>query len=88
MPLLAGAVWTAVLGTLGNAAILTVDLNGGVDYTDIQPAIDAAKDGDTVLVKPREYVITEPINFNRLHKADDPASPPVKNIVVKSEGGA
>jgi hypothetical protein len=69
------------------AATLTVDLNGGADYTDIQSAIDAAADGDTVLVKPGEYVITEPINFNRLHNPDDPASPPVKNIVVRSEGG-
>ena len=39
------------------AATLTVDLNGGADYTDIQSAIDAAKDGDTVLVKPGEYVV-------------------------------
>ena len=70
------------------AATLTVDLNGGADYTDIQAAIDAAADGDTVLVKPGEYVITEPIDFNRLHDPDNPASPPVKNIVVRSEGGA
>jgi hypothetical protein len=67
---------------------LVVDLGGGEDYADIQSAIDAAADGDTVLVKPGEYVITESINFNRLHNSDDPASPPVKNIVVKSEGGA
>jgi hypothetical protein len=33
------------------AAELIVDLNGGADYTDIQAAIDAARDGDTVLVK-------------------------------------
>ncbi len=46
-----------------------------------------AADGDTVLVKPGEYVITEPINFNRPHDPENPASPPVKNIVVKSEGG-
>jgi polygalacturonase len=32
-------------------------------FTAIQPAIDAAADGDTVLVKPGEYVITETINF-------------------------
>ena len=59
-------------------ATLTVDLNGGADYTDIQPAIDAAKDGDTVLVKPGEYLITDPINFNRLHKTDEPISPAVR----------
>ena len=71
-----------------SAATLTVDLNGGADYTELQSAIDAAADGDTVLVKPGEYVITEPINFNRLHDPANPASPPVKNIVVKSEGGS
>ena len=34
------------------AATLTVGLNGGVDCTDVQSAIDAADAGDTVLVKP------------------------------------
>ncbi len=42
---------------------ITVDLNGGGDFTKIQPAIDAAGDGDMVLVKPGEYAITEPITF-------------------------
>jgi hypothetical protein len=76
------------LPVLSHSATLTVDLNGGADYTDIQTAIDAAKDGDTVLVEPGEYVVMEPIDFNRLHDPDDPASPPVKNIGVRSEGGA
>jgi len=72
---------------IGTAVTLTVDLKGGADYTDIQSAIDAAADGDAVLVKPGEYVIAEPINFNRLHDPANPASPPVKNITLKSEGG-
>ena len=88
VPKIVVMVWMLVLAQEANAATLTVDLNGGADYTDIQAAIDAAKDGDTVLVKPGEYVITEPINFNRLHDPANPASPPVKNIVVKSEGEA
>src|SRR5512136_1557214 len=71
-----------------SAATLTVDSSGGADYAEIQPAIDAASDGDTVLVKPGEYVIAEPIDFNRLQDPDEPASPPVKDIVVRSEGGA
>ncbi len=78
-------VWVAKLAPVST---LVVDVNGSGQYSTIQPAIDAASDGDIVLVKPGEYVITEPINFNRLYNADDPASPPVKNIVVRSEGGA
>ena len=77
------------------AATLTVDIHGGADYADIQSAIDAAQAGDTVLVKPGEYVIAEPINFNRdrsllgrgARDPDDPLSPPVKNIIVRSEAG-
>ncbi len=36
-------------------ALPAQDLNGGWDFTEIQAAIDAAEDGDTVLVKPGEY---------------------------------
>ena len=56
--------------------VITVDLNGGGDYTEIQPAIDAAVDSDTVLVKPGQYLATEPITF--LGKA----------ITVRGERGA
>ena len=38
------------------AKTITVDLNGGGDFTEIQAAIDAAGDGDTVLVAAGEYV--------------------------------
>ena len=51
-------------------------MNGGTDYVEIQLAIDKAADGDTVLVKPGQYVITEPVTFKG------------KAILVKSEGGA
>ena len=81
----------AVLLAIGapcSAATIVVDLNGGGDFTEIQPAIDAARDGDTVLVRPGEYIITESINFNRLHDPDDPMRPPRKNIVLRSEAGA
>ena len=57
-------------------ATLTVDLNGGADFTEIQAAIDAANDGDTVLVKPGEYVIAEPIDFK------------AKPVRVQGEAGA
>jgi len=54
-----------ILTALGNAKTITVDLNGSGDYTDIKSAIDATKDGNTVLVRLGEYVITESITFLR-----------------------
>jgi hypothetical protein len=45
------------------AATITVGSGAGYDYDSIQVAIDAAVDGDTVLVAPGEYVITEPVTF-------------------------
>ncbi len=54
----------------------------------IQEAIDAAADGDVVLVPPGEYVISEPLDFNRLHDQEDPESPPVKNITLRSQAGS
>ena len=64
------------------AATIIVDPSGGGDFIEIQPAIDAAQNGDTVLVKPGEYVITESIDFNRLHESADPNAPPAKNITL------
>ena len=40
-----------VVCSLCKAATITVDLDGGGDYTEIQPANDAAADGDIVLIK-------------------------------------
>jgi len=41
------------------AATLFVDLKDGADHTAIQPAINAAADGDTVLVKPGTHSLVE-----------------------------
>jgi len=49
---------------------IIVDINGGGDYTTIQESINAATDGDTVLVYPGTYY--ENINYNS------------KNIIVTS----
>ncbi len=64
-----------------------VDPSGEAHFEDIQSAIDAVRDGDGVLVKPGEYEITAPLDFNRLHDPGDPGSPPLKNIRVRSEAG-
>ena len=46
-----------------NAEDITVDLNGTGDFTEVQPAIDAAQQGCTVLVKAGEYMIQDSIRF-------------------------
>lgn len=78
-----GILIVVVVGTPCRAATIIVDLNGGGDFTEIQPAIDAAADGNEVVVKPGEYFIVESLDFNRLHDPDDTESPPVKNITVR-----
>ncbi|MBN1418434.1 MAG: right-handed parallel beta-helix repeat-containing protein, partial [Planctomycetes bacterium] len=71
-------VWSGVLlmATQPLAATIVVDGEGGGDFTSIQPAIDAAADGDTVLIAAGEYAIREPLTYRG------------KAIVVKGEAGA
>jgi hypothetical protein len=83
----ATALSIALSGAPGAAGTIVVDPGGAGDFSHIQPALDAAADGDTVLVKPGEYVIAEPLRFNRLHDAGNPASPPLRDIVLRAEGG-
>jgi parallel beta-helix repeat protein len=74
--ILASLCVSLVVTAISLPATLTVDLSGSADFTDLQSAIDAAADGDTVLVKPGEYVIAEPITFKG------------KAINVRSEAGS
>jgi hypothetical protein len=50
-----------------SAATLTVDPNGGTDFTEIQSAIDASTDNDTVLVKMGQYIVEWPFSDHDPH---------------------
>ncbi len=69
------------------AGTLVVDPGGKGDFTDIQPALDAAAGGDEVVVKAGHYVVAEPLDFNKLHDPGNPQSPAVKDLVLRSESG-
>jgi len=49
------------------AGIISVDDDGPADFTTIQAAIDAAVDGDTVIVQPGIYTGAGPRLFRRTH---------------------
>jgi len=52
-----------VITGLAQTATITVGPGDDYDFDNIQSGINAAVDGDTVLVAPADYVITEPITF-------------------------
>ncbi len=76
-----------VLGACGAAlsafgSVVTVNVNGGADFTDIQSAIDSLTAGGRIVVEPGEYVIQEPLSFKgqaiRLESGAGPASTTIR----------
>ncbi len=50
-----GFVFALTVATTGLAATISVQRDGTGDYATIQPALDAAADGDTIMIGPGEY---------------------------------
>lgn len=71
-------VVSLVAAGAAHAATFIVDVGGTGDYTEIQPALDAAQEGDTVLVMPGTYTgdNNTSLDFGGT------------NIVLRSTGGA
>ncbi len=64
------------LSSTSRADTLTVGLDGGAEFATIQPAIEDAGDGDTIVVQAGEYVIDAPITF-----------PAPMTLTLKAESG-
>ncbi len=68
--------------SLAQGEILHVTLDGSGDFTEIQDAVDAAHDGDTILVQPGHYLVNSPIKFQNAEEEKGPRA-----ITLKSTDG-
>ena len=68
------------------AASLVVDPAGSGDYSEIQAALDAAVDGDTILVRAGVYEIAAPLEFDRGEGARATGGPS-KDLVCIAKAG-
>ena len=75
--LLAVVITVAVTGA-AHATTLVVDVGGSGGYTEIQPALNASSEGDTVLVMPGTYTGDNNTSLDFVGK----------NIVLRGTGGA
>jgi len=57
---LALIVWLVACTSIVHAATITVMQDGTGDFELIQPALDAAASGDTILVGPGEFLVSNP----------------------------
>jgi len=64
MLLVLAVVISAMATGTAHADTLVVDIGGGGDHTAIQPALDAAAEGDTVLVMPGTYIGADNTNLD------------------------
>ena len=77
----------ALLAAYIRAETITVATDGSGAFSSIQDALNSARDGDTVLVHSGEYVVREPIQFNRLREPGTRPPPGVRNKILRSAGG-
>lgn len=75
LALLRGAFAVALLGAGLHADTLIVRGDGSGDFTDIQPAINAASDGDVILLQATNFAASPVLNGKALSIVGDASSP-------------